>query len=104
MSAHHRTSSWAKVTRVQKPRIQATLPAPCIEPGCRHLIEPEDLWDLGHIISVDQALAMGWTPQMIDDPSNLGPACRRGNRSNGGKAGRAKQVAASKQRRRLPSW
>lgn len=104
VSEHHRAASWSKVLRTIKPRVQASLPAPCIEPGCHHLVQPDDAWDLGHVVSVERALRMGWTRQMIDDPSNLGPACRAKNRSNGGKAGRAKQLAIKRQKDRYFPW
>lgn len=103
MSEHHRTTAWSKVLRVQKPRVAAALPAPCIE-GCGRMVEHGSTFDLGHIVSVADALMQGWTTQQINDPSNLGPAHPTCNRRNGGKAGRAKQVAARRQTRRLPTW
>jgi len=73
VSAHHRTKEWAKVTRIMRPIIQASLPAPCI--GCGRLVYPDQPFDVGHIISVDD----GGT----DDPSNLGPHHRGENRRDG---------------------
>lgn len=103
MSEHHRSTSWKVILRTVKPRVAAALPAPCIE-GCGRLVNPGDTFDLGHIVSVAAARRMGWTEQQINAASNLGPAHPKCNRSAGGKAGRALQVAASKQKRRLPSW
>jgi hypothetical protein len=68
------------------------------------MVEHGSTFDLGHIVSVAAARRMGWTEQQINDPSNLGASHPSCNRSRGGKAGRAIQVAASKQKRRLPSW
>lgn len=94
MSAHHRTAAWSKVQRVMRPRIAATLPARCV--NCPHLVMPDQKWEIGHIIDA----ALGGT----NDGTNLGPAHVRCNRSAGGKAGRAKQIATMKNERRLPTW
>ncbi|QQD75095.1 hypothetical protein I8920_09460 [Curtobacterium sp. YC1] len=103
MSEHHRTTSWKLILRTTKPRVAAALPAPCVN-GCGRLVEHGSTFDLGHIVDVAAARRLGWTEQQINDASNLGPAHPKCNRSAGGKAGRAIQVAASKQKRRLPSW
>ncbi len=83
--------------------IAATLPAQYVN-RCGRLVHPEHQWDVGHVVGVEQATRLGWTRQQIDDPSNLGPAHVRCNRSDGGKEGRAKQLARTRQDRRLPSW
>jgi hypothetical protein len=95
MTAHHRTAAWSKVQRQMRPRIAATLPAPCIN-RCGKNVTPDQQWDIGHIVSV--------TAGGSDDPNNLGAAHVRCNRSDGGKEGRAKQLALHKKIRRLPSW
>lgn len=95
MTAHHRTAAWSKVQRVMRPRIAATLPAPCIN-RCGRLVTPDQKWDIGHIVDAGKGGS--------DDASNLGPAHVKCNRSDGGKAGRAKQIAKSKTDRRLPAW
>ncbi|PPG84224.1 hypothetical protein C5C52_01420 [Rathayibacter sp. AY1E5] len=56
---------------------------------CGHAIG-QRLWDVDHIISI--AIA----PELAHDPSNIGPAHRRCNRSAGGKEGRAKQMGKAK--------
>lgn len=103
MSQHHRTASWSKTLRDVKPRVAAALPLPCAE-GCGRMVNPGDTFDLAHIVSVDAGRRLGWTERELNDPSNLAPAHPKCNRSNGGKVGRAKQVAASKRNRRLPTW
>lgn len=103
MSEHHRTTSWKVILRTVKPRVAAALPSPCIN-GCGRMVEHGSTFDLGHIVDVAVAKRQGWTTQQINDPSNLGPAHPKCNRSSGGKAGRAIQVAAQKKKRRLPSW
>lgn len=103
MSAHHRSASWRSTTRKQRPLIAASLPRLCVN-GCGHSVLPEQAWDVGHIVSVVQGRARGWTTAMIDAPSNLGPAHVKCNRSDGGKEGRAKQLARHKANRRLLQW
>lgn len=95
MTAHHRSAGWRKVQRKMRPVIAATLPAQCVN-NCGRTVTPDQTWDIGHIVDV----ALGGS----DEPSNLGPAHIRCNRSDGGKAGRAKQIAVTKQDRRLPAW
>lgn len=78
-----------------RPRIAATLPALCVN-GCGQLVTPDQQWDISHIVDADK----GGT----NDSTNLGPGHARCNRSDGGKAGRAKQIAGLKKKRRLPTW
>lgn len=103
MSQHHRTPAWSVVLRTIKPRVAAALPLPCVE-GCGRTVNPGDTFDLAHIVSVAAAKRLGWTERQMNDPSNLGPAHPKCNRSAGGRQGRAKQVAAQRQTRRLPQW
>ncbi|WP_181435965.1 HNH endonuclease signature motif containing protein [Curtobacterium sp. MCBD17_035] len=80
MSQHHRNGGWtAKHLRVWKPRIAATLPAPCVD--CGNPVFPDQQWDIGHIIPV----SAGGTPTA----DNLGPSHRHCNRSAGGRLGAA---------------
>lgn len=108
MSDHHKHATWRKVLYVQKPRIAATLPAPCVE--CKRPVTPEHQWQVGHIVSVALAKRMGWTREQINAPSNLGPVhSGRGMRCNqraGGRLG-AQITNAKKTKtedRRLLPW
>jgi hypothetical protein len=110
MSEHHRTPDWKKTTAIMRPRLAASLPAPCVQPRCRRggVVSPGESWDVAHIVSVEQAKAQGWTTAQMNHPSNLGVAHVRCNRSDGGKAGAAKANGArrtlTRAERRLPSW
>lgn len=97
MSAHHRTSAWTKITKTMRPILKASLPAPCVN-HCvlGGVVYPEQAFDVAHIVDV----ALGGT----DDRSNLGPAHCKCNRSDGGKAGRAKQIATKREALRYPQW
>jgi len=102
VTEHHRTSEWSKVRALNRPRIAATLPAPCVD--CHRLVSSEQIWQVGHIVSVVIARAMGWTTLQMNHPSNLGPSHRRCNASAGGKLGAAKVNAAKRAKDRKPSW
>lgn len=78
-----------------RPRIAATLPAPCVN-RCGRSVTPDQAWDIGHVVDVGKGGS--------DDPSNLGPSHVQCNRSDGGKEGRARQIARVKESRRLPQW
>jgi len=97
MSAHHRTPAWQKFTRYARPIITASLPAPCVN-RCQlgGIVEPGQRFDVAHIIAPEH----GGT----DTLDNVGPAHARCNRSDGGKAGRTKQLAAKRTEQRLPKW
>ena len=99
MSAIHRTARWANFTSRVRPIIQAALPLPCVDPapGCPGLVQPTDKWDTAHLVAhvhdPFQALTL----------ENVGPAHRSCNRKNGGKLGKAKQMATKRQDQRLPA-
>lgn len=98
VTAHHRTTEWARITKVMRPRIQATLPAPCVN-RCQlgGVVHPDEKWDVAHIRDLG--------PGMYDDsPENLGPAHPRCNRSDGGKAGAQISNLTKKTDRRLLPW
>lgn len=89
-----------------RPRITATLPAPCVD--CGGAVTPDDEWQVGHVVGVDEAKALGWTPTQIDAPTNLGPSHRKCNASAGGKLGAAKvnarRAAPTREAKGLPDW
>jgi hypothetical protein len=112
MSEHHRTSEWQRTVRMQRPRLAATLPAPCID--CGRPINRGDRWQVGHRVPVAVAKAQGWTVAQINHPTNLGPTHAKApgqkacNQIAGGKLG-AKASASSnsakrESTRRMPSW
>jgi hypothetical protein len=84
-----------------RPRLKAAIDAagglPCVN-RCRlgGVVLPGQAFDVAHIIDVDA----GGT----DDPSNLGAAHVACNRSDGGKAGRAKQLTRARDEKRLMKW
>lgn len=84
--------------RKARPIIAATLPAQCVQPTCQlgGTVYPWQPWDVAHII--DDVHGGGV------ERSNLGPAHRRCNRSDGGKIGAARANAARKQRKGIRSW
>ena len=98
MSAHHRTPAWQKFTAMARPIIRASLPAACVQPRCQMggVVEVGDRFDVAHLIAPED----GGT----DTLDNVGPAHARCNRSDGGKAGAARQKATKAQRARLPQW
>ena len=108
MSEHHRTSEWAKARATNRLRIAATLPAPCID--CGRPVLPDQKWQVGHIVSVVTARAMGWTTMQMNHPSNLGPTHAKGpgqracNQIAGGKLGAAKTNEARRAKDRRPNW
>ena len=112
MSAHHRTAEWQAVVRAQRPRLKATLPAPCID--CGRVIRPGDRWQVGHRVPVAIAKLQGWTVTQINSPSNLGPTHAKApgqracNQIAGGKLGaaasRALTTAKRESSKRMPAW
>jgi len=98
MSAHHRTPAWQRFTRYARPILRASLPAPCVQPRCQlgGVVEVGQAFDVAHIIPPEHGGE--------DSLSNVGPAHPRCNRSDGGKAGRTKQVARRQTEKRLPKW
>lgn len=108
MTAHHRTPEWQAARRAQRPRIEASLPQPCIE--CGKPIRKGDRWQVGHRVSVAIAKRKGWTTAQINSPRNLGavhakapgqPAC---NQIAGGKLGAQIMNDQVRDATRLPKW
>ena len=97
MASYHKSAQWQKFTRRVRPIIAATLPAPCVQPRCQlhRPVEPEDKWDVAHLPGV----ALG-----EETVETVGPAHQRCNRSDGGKVGRAIQIAQTQTDRRFPKW
>jgi len=108
MSQHHQTPEWSKAVRVNRPRIEATLPAPCVD--CGRPIQRGDRWQVGHIVSAAEAKAQGWTMAQINAPSNLGPTHTKApgqracNQIAGGKIGAAISNEKARTSSRMPSW
>jgi hypothetical protein len=111
MTAHHRTPEWSRTTRAVRPRMQAAIDAgsaACID--CGRPIFPGQRWQVGHIVSVAQAKAQGWTVQQMNAPTNLGPshAKSRGqkacNQIAGGKIGAAISNQKRNEQKRQPNW
>ncbi len=97
MSANHRRTGWATVSARYRKSIAATLPAPCVNVCVLGgVVHPDELWDVGHIVDA----AAGGT----NERSNLGPAHRRCNRSDGGKIGAAMTNAARKSSKKFRPW
>jgi hypothetical protein len=103
MSQHHRSGGWtSKDLRKWKPRIAATLPAPCVD--CGHVVTAEMTWQVGHIVPVWRG-GEKTTDNLGPSHSNgSGPGGRSCNQSAGGRMGAAKTNAAKKTARRLPNW
>ena len=78
--------------------IAATLPAPCVNPRLcgGALVYPDQAWDVGHI---GDSLARG-----DKSPESVGPAHRKCNRSDGGRAGASKVNAQRKTNERKLPW
>jgi hypothetical protein len=108
MTEHHRTSEWAKTVRTNRPRIAATLPAPCID--CGRPVQPGQKWQVGHIVSAMEGKRMGWTTAQINAPTNLGPSHTKApgqkacNQIAGGRLGAKASNQTKREDRRLFSW
>ncbi len=98
VSAIHRTAEWGAFTRKVRPMIEATLPAPCVNPSaiCPGLVEPGSRFDVAHLVSHHL------DPSQPLTPSAVGPAHPRCNRVAGAKEGRAKQLRAKREDAKLP--
>lgn len=81
--------TWAgtSLPRIARAALAPTLPTLCGR--CGRIVDVDDAWDVGHII--DRSVA----PELAADPDNWRVEHRRCNRSAGGKAGRAKQLAGT---------
>jgi hypothetical protein len=111
MTAHHRTPEWSKTTRTIRPRLQASINAggvACID--CGRPVMPGQRWQVGHVVSVVQARAAGWSVAQMNDPSNLGATHAKGpgqkacNQIEGGKLGAAASNKKRKEEKRFPNW
>ena len=92
MTQHHRTGAWTAVSRKLRPIIQARLPEPCTK--CGWPVYAEHAWQIDHIVAVSQGGS--------DDWSNLGPAHKRCNQSDGGKLGAAMTNSRRRVKREYP--
>jgi hypothetical protein len=102
VSEHHLDASRRRVTYVQRPRIAASLPAPCVE--CRRPVLDSQRWHVGHIVSVAIATRMGWSREQINDPANLGPAHSQCKLKAGGRLGASISNAGTRRKARLLPW
>lgn len=88
MTAHHRTNEWRALITELRPIYRAAIRngnARCVD--CGKPITEGQAFDVGHRVGVAEGKAQGWTRQMLDSPTNLGPSHRGCNRSAGGKVG-----------------
>lgn len=108
MTDHHRTTEWARTTRIMRPRIEAQLPLPCVD--CGRPVHREQKWQVGHIVPVTEAKRMGWSTAQMNAPTNLGPSHAKGpgqracNQIAGGKLGAHHTKVKKLNDRRLPAW
>ncbi len=108
MSQHHRDPETRRSMAGARPRIKATLPAPCVD--CGQPIHPGDKWQVGHIVSAAEGKRQGWTRAQIDALSNLGPSHTKApgqracNQIAGGKLGAAISNDKARTSSRMPSW
>jgi len=95
VTAHHRSAAWVKVRNRVRPILQARINAgglPCVNRCVMGgAVFAGQVWDVAHIVDV----AKGGT----DQPSNLGAAHRRCNRSDGGTEGARKTNQQRKTKR-----
>lgn len=95
MSGRPRDKLWSpEDSKLWRKRLGPLLPLPC--PRCGRLVQPEQKWDVDHII----ALSQGGTKTA----DNLTPAHIRCNRSHGGKLGAAVTNAKRKSDSGLIQW
>lgn len=105
MSQHHRSGGWTSSDlRKWKPRIAATLPAPCVD--CGHPVMPGTSWQVGHIIPVHHPSSPGNVASNLgpSHSNKSGPGGRSCNQSAGGRMGAAKTNSTKKAARRLLDW
>lgn len=105
---HHRTKEWIALTRRLRPGFTRQMQAgglPCAQTlaptgRCQlgGVVYAHQAWDIGHIVD--------WGLGGTDDESNLWPAHRKCNRSDGGTAGATKtnRARARKIRGEFPAW
>lgn len=101
MTTFHRSSRWSSFSKKARPIIKAALPLPCVNAyaweGCTGVVYPHEQFDVAHIIShhLDPFSAL--------DMSSVGAAHSRCNRRAGGREGRAKQLKAKAENKKLPT-
>jgi hypothetical protein len=104
MSQHHRKAWTSADAKRWRPRIAATLPAPCVD--CGREVYPEQAWQVGHIQSLASFEADGYAGSATAE--NLGPSHRSCNARSGGRMGAAKTNGANRTKTRqdkgLPEW
>jgi hypothetical protein len=106
MSEHHRRAWTSRDLRVWRPRIAATLPAPCV--NCGHVVTAEMSWQVGHVRDLAEFEVVGYVGSRT--AQNLGPSHSNGsgpggrscNQAAGGRAGAAKTNAAKKTAAKTP--
>jgi 5-methylcytosine-specific restriction endonuclease McrA len=94
MTAYHRTPQWQAFARQMRKRINPLLPLPCVE--CGRPVEREDAWHVAHLV------AAVLDPFQPLTPEGVGPAHRHCNQSDGGRLGRARQLAKRRDDKGLP--
>lgn len=86
-------AGWRSVSKKRRAQFAAMLPLPCA--FCGRVIGPNDPFDLDHIFGVASGDHSMSALQVAH------PSC---NRRDGGRKGRARQIRAGRNERRLPNW
>ena len=103
MSQHHRSGGWTSADLAYwKPRIRATLPAPCVD--CGHVVTVEMRWQVGHIVALHEGGTKTADNLGPSHSNGSGPGGRSCNQSAGGRMGAAKTNGTKRAARRLPGW
>jgi hypothetical protein len=104
VSEHHRKAWTSADARKWRPRIAATLPAPCVD--CGRDVYPEHKWQVGHIEPLSSFEAEGYAGSKTAE--NLGPSHTGCNARAGGRLGAAKTNGTKRTKSRtekgLPEW
>ena len=89
---------WSFATTCLAPR--------CLCPDGRDIVPGHRLWgrDVGHIVSVRDALTLGWTVEQINAVTNTRSEHSRCNRHAGAKVGGRVRSRATPQTRRSRAW
>lgn len=95
MTEAHRSRAYLKFSAAQRQRLIKQLPSVC--PRCGLLIQPGDLVDLDHLVSVSER------PDLLLDPSVVALAHRACNRRAGQRISARRRTRARDQGR-LPDW
>lgn len=85
MSEHHRRTGWTRIAAKWRPRLAATLPAPCLGPCVLGgTVERTDTWEVGHVHPLSLAEeGHVWTAE------DFAPIHAKCNRRDGGRMGAA---------------